>query len=201
MKRFICSTALAALCLLAIVLPGAAAAQGRLELAPLEQTSDASAPVRIEVSADFAAGILGGEFRVDYDSSVVHLAGIEWDAGYGDDPLLRCPGKTAMTGARGCRGDHTFVAMGNVNGLPSGAVADLVFVPVAEGFTDVFLEPVSPFSDLTGSQVSMILGAAEITVVPEPAFAFGLTLGVLGLASRGGRGRARKRSGIAAGKN
>lgn len=187
MKRFIRSTGLLAICILAIALPGLAAAQGHLDLSPLEQTSDANEPVRIEVSADFAAGILGGEFRVDYDSSVVHLAGVEWEGGYGDDPALRCPGNAGTSGARGCRGDHTFVAMGNMNGLPSGAVADLVFIPVAQGFTDVFLEPVSPFSDLTGNQVSVVLGGAEITVVPEPAFGFGVALGALGLAVRARR--------------
>ena len=130
--------------------------------------------------------------EVDYDPSVLHLEGFDWDPGFGDDPLLRCRPDGPLAGARGCEATPGFLSLGEIGGLPSGRVGALRFVAVAPGRSDVVLAPVSPFSDLVGNEVPVELGAGEVIVVPEPAVGSALVMGALALAGLGRRSIARR---------
>lgn len=173
-----------------VMLSDLAQAQDSLVLAPGFTATSVGVPVSVDVEADFASTVIGGEIRVDYDPTVLFLSAINWDPSYGDDPELRCPPGGVLPGGRGCAGDHAFIAMGQLSGLGSGRVAELVFDAVAVGISTVELTPVSPFAGPTGGTVSTALGTATVQV-PEPAVVMGLAIGVAALALRA-RPRSRK---------
>lgn len=175
----------AALFLTSLIAESAIASDG-LELAPSFTLAESGTEFVIDVAADFDSNVIGGEVRVEYDPKVLFLSRIEWDAGYEDDPELRCPTGMLLAGARGCAGDRAFMAVGEIDGLPSGRVAGLVFSALGTGVSEVSLSAVSPFSDPVGEIVPVSLGVADVSVVPEPGFALALALGtgVLGSVSR-----------------
>ena len=163
-----------------------------LSLSPSNQNVPGDSEIRVALDASFPTTVIGGELRVDYDPEVVFLSRIEWEPGYGDDPLLRCAPVPGLAGQRGCEGHRDFLAFGHTGGLPSGKVADLVFLPVAEGQSFVDFDWVSPFADSSGGDAPMWASGATITVVPEPGFAVALGAGALTVACGARRGRSRR---------
>jgi hypothetical protein len=172
-----------------VLTPQTAFGQDALDLLPGSSFAALGQEVELEVDAAFASAVLGGEVRVDYDRSVLHLVAVDWNLAYGDDSLLRCPPGASPIGARGCEGDVAFVALGSLAGLPDGIVASLIFDAVGEGTTTVSLNPVSPFSDLAGGTVAVTHADADVTVVPEPGLVTALLSGCLGLLAMGRRRR------------
>jgi hypothetical protein len=181
-----------------VLLPQIAWAQDSMDLAPATQFVATGTSFEVGLDADFASSVIGGELRVEYDPGVVDLQAVDWNLAYGDDPLLRCPPQNGPIGSRGCEGRPDFVALGNLNGLPTGDVGDLVFSAVAEGKTTVRLVAISPFADPSGRVVAVTLGESEVTVVPEPGVGMALMFGGLAIAATQSATQRRKRSAAAA---
>jgi len=169
-----------------------ALAQDALDLSPGSTTTGLGSSFSLSLDAQFASIVIGGEIRALYDPGIVRLTGIVAEAGYGDDPDLRCPPVPLTMTGRGCPGDVDFVAFGNLSGLPTGKVADLVFEAIGIGSTTIKLDGVSPFSDSVGNPVVVDLGAADVNV-PEPGLTSALAAGSLALGLVADRGRRRSR--------
>ena len=171
---------------------GEAWAQNSLSVQPPITSPEIGESFQLSLEMNFVDSSSGGGVTVVYDPAVVSLDSIGVQVG---DVDFRCPGSTVVA----CPSDPAFISFGDVAGLGGGtAVATLGWTAIGPGTATISLAPASPFGEVGGGELAVVMTGAEVEVgVPGvPALSTGglLLLVVALLVSvftrhRWGRGR------------
>ena len=137
---------------------GEAWAQNALSVQPPLSFIEVGETFQLSLEMDFADFSSGGGVAVVYDPAVVSLDSIGVQAG---DVDFRCPGSTVVA----CPGDPAFISFGDVAGLGGAtAVATLGWTAIGPGTSTIGLSPASPFGEVGGGELAVVMTGAEVQV-------------------------------------
>jgi hypothetical protein len=135
-----------------------------------------SGQLSVDLAMDFSDTTTGGGVVLGYDPAILDLADITFASSFPGDPDFNCPGSTLIS----CPSSPGFLSFGSFVGLTGQhTIASLRFDAVGTGSTGLSATIASSFDDGTGSPLLVSIQSSSIEVVPEPATATLIALGLL----------------------
>lgn len=150
------------------------------QLEPLYQISVVNQDqLFLDLNMSFNDETVGGGIDLVFDSAVLALVEVVFDAGLGDDPEFRCPTDPAAANPVDCSlSGPDFVSFGGFFPITGDRrVATLEFAAIATGTSAIDFDIALEFSDAVGQPLE----------VPEPAFGWAGVLATLAVLSRSSR--------------